>query len=57
MKTWSSAIPHSKLRRPNGQSIAWYCKSCEKSTVAQMPDDISQSIRCPACGVPKETRN
>ena len=57
MKRWAGAIPEGKPRRPSGQSIVWFCKSCEKGTIAQMPEDDSQSIRCPTCDAPKDSED
>ena len=57
MKRWAGAIPEGKPRRPSGQSIIWFCKSCEKGTIAQMPENDSESIRCPTCDAPKDARD
>jgi rubrerythrin len=56
MKRWSGGITMNRLRRKTDQSVVWYCKSCEKSTIAQVPHNVIQAIRCPACGTLKEAR-
>ena len=49
---WSGGIDHSKLQRPDAQSIAWHCKDCEESVVARIPTNTSEPILCPNCGAP-----
>jgi len=49
---WSGGIDHSKLQRPDAQSIAWHCKDCEESVVARIPAERSDPILCPNCGAP-----
>jgi len=57
MKRWSDGVPMSKLQRSTDQSVVWYCKSCEKSTMAQVPHNVSEALRCPECGTLKESRD
>jgi len=57
MKRWSDGVPVRKLRRPTEQSVVWYCKTCEKSTIAQVPHNVSEALRCPECGTLKDSRD